>query len=368
MGEPPHADEHPMRVLLLIPKADPPTLSGEQWSPSFRDFVAQCLQMDAKLRPPAKELLRHRWIRSARKSSSLAPLVERYELLRADRPGEPASYNARRAKPAYSAPAVLAPDGSWDFGPTPDPGWELASDGAPAAPPLVAAAAAAVGAQSSQGGSVSGCLHAAQRSQSSRSVGGDALTAAHQGQLGQSRTSMPPVPVAASAPPGIPQPLRLHEEQHGQSPQHPLHLRRHGNGHGSVRSRNGSSSHTTRCTPQDSSAASARMAEGASSSSCVHLVVAPVLARMLGVHQDKQVQKAIAQLKLAFDNLEKQRPALSRDMLMQMFELVGSSRNPEVASLMPPSVTALISASNSAPSGQGTHQGPLPPGWPPTAP
>ena len=63
-GEPPHADEHPMRVLLLIPKEDPPTLSGEQWSPGFRDFIAQCLQMDARLRPTAKELLRHRWIRT----------------------------------------------------------------------------------------------------------------------------------------------------------------------------------------------------------------------------------------------------------------------------------------------------------------
>ena len=36
-------------------------------------------------------------------------------------------------------------------------------------------------------------------------------------------------------------------------------------------------------------------------------MVTPVLARMLGAHQDKQVQKALAQLKLAFDNLERLR-------------------------------------------------------------
>ena len=29
-GEPPYADEHPMRVLLLIPQSEPPQLQGER--------------------------------------------------------------------------------------------------------------------------------------------------------------------------------------------------------------------------------------------------------------------------------------------------------------------------------------------------
>ena len=64
-----------MRVLLLVPTADPPTLKGERWSAAFKEFVSLCLQMDAGSRPSAKELLRHRWIRGARKSASLLDLV-----------------------------------------------------------------------------------------------------------------------------------------------------------------------------------------------------------------------------------------------------------------------------------------------------
>ena len=82
--------------------------------------------------------------------------------------------------------------------------------------------------------------------------------------------------------------------------------------------------------------------------SCVPLVVAPVLARMLGhpdIQRDKQVQKALAQLKLAFDNLDKLRPGVSREVVTQMFELVVNSKNPAVNSLMPPTVAALASLS-----------------------
>jgi len=350
MGEPPHADEHPMRVLLLIPKADPPTLSGEQWSPAFRDFVAQCLQMDAKQRPSAKELLRHRWIRSAKKTQALVSLVERYERIQRERPSEEATHHARRAKPAYSAPAVLAPDGSWDFGPSPDPGWDFGA-GAPGAPPLAAAAAAAKG-------------------DIALDESGDAEQRARQ-------PPRPPPPVAQEHEP--PEQLHVlsfehpHGQGHGQQPPQALQLRRHG-AHSSGRSRHGGSSSSRES--HRSSASSSRSSDtassvenspfGSSTPSCVPLVVAPVLARMLGVHQDKQVQKAIAQLKLAFDNLEKQRPALSRDVLMQMFELVVSSKNPEVTSLMPPSLAALTARSPSTSSGpSSSQQGPLPPGWPP---
>ncbi|PWN36689.1 Pkinase-domain-containing protein [Meira miltonrushii] len=76
-GEPPLAEYHPMRVLFLIPKAKAPTLEGN-FSTAFKDFVDLCLIKDPKHRPTTRELLGHRFIKYARKTSTLTELIERH--------------------------------------------------------------------------------------------------------------------------------------------------------------------------------------------------------------------------------------------------------------------------------------------------
>lgn len=44
-GEPPNSDLHPMRVLFLIPKNNPPQLTGS-YSKPFKEFVEACLNKD----------------------------------------------------------------------------------------------------------------------------------------------------------------------------------------------------------------------------------------------------------------------------------------------------------------------------------
>ncbi|KAI9000989.1 kinase-like domain-containing protein [Trametes punicea] len=102
-GEPPLAEYHPMRVLFLIPKAKPPVLEGP-FSMAFKDFVSQCLTKDPHARPTTKELLQHRFIKNARKTSYLTELIERYQDYRNRSPG--------RGPQMYQA--TVRNSGAWD--------------------------------------------------------------------------------------------------------------------------------------------------------------------------------------------------------------------------------------------------------------
>ncbi|CDZ98777.1 pkinase-domain-containing protein [Phaffia rhodozyma] len=77
-GLPPLSEYHPMRVLFLIPKAESPTIEGD-FSDAFKDFVSLCLMKDPVDRATAKDLLQHRFIRTAGKTTILIELIEKYK-------------------------------------------------------------------------------------------------------------------------------------------------------------------------------------------------------------------------------------------------------------------------------------------------
>ncbi|XP_014028812.2 serine/threonine-protein kinase 24 [Salmo salar] len=90
-GEPPHSELHPMKVLFLIPKNNPPTLEGNYCKP-LKEFIEACLNKEPSFRPTAKELLKHKLIvRHAKKTSYLSELVDKYKRWKAEQSREESS-------------------------------------------------------------------------------------------------------------------------------------------------------------------------------------------------------------------------------------------------------------------------------------
>ncbi|XP_022697700.1 serine/threonine-protein kinase 26-like [Varroa jacobsoni] len=82
-GEPPNSELHPMRVLFLIPKNNPPQLTGNYTKP-FKEFVEACLNKEPENRPSARDLLKHPFVRKAKKNSYLIDLIDKYKMWRAN--------------------------------------------------------------------------------------------------------------------------------------------------------------------------------------------------------------------------------------------------------------------------------------------
>jgi len=67
-GAPPRGDQHPMRVLRMIPTLPPPALKEPaKWSKEFQDFLGKCLQIKPIHRSSCKELLKHPFVKSGKK-------------------------------------------------------------------------------------------------------------------------------------------------------------------------------------------------------------------------------------------------------------------------------------------------------------
>lgn len=87
-GDPPHANEHALRALFIIPNSPPPRLIDDIdndyiWSDEAKDFMERCCQMNPEERPTALELLNHPFIRDIKNPESiLIPLAEKtHELM-----------------------------------------------------------------------------------------------------------------------------------------------------------------------------------------------------------------------------------------------------------------------------------------------
>lgn len=78
-GRAPYINYPPMKVLFLTLQNPPPTISSpadQRFSATYKDFIASCLQKDPKVRPSAKQLLKHPlFAKGVTKPPTLADIV-----------------------------------------------------------------------------------------------------------------------------------------------------------------------------------------------------------------------------------------------------------------------------------------------------
>jgi len=263
-GEPPYADLHPMRVLFIIPKNPPPQLEGN-FTKAFKEFVALCLNKEPNERPTAKELLKHRFIKTAKKASFLTELIERKQRWQ-QVPGN----NSNDHDDDDDDDDRKDDDGpGWDFPETikgkpakfDEKKEEFAKSTTPAPTP-VAAAPVTPGRSNSN----------APRPVTSISTPSPAPV------------SVPSAPASATS-------------------------------NGEVKP-----APATPTTPANGAATPGAVAGQQTRPSALTSVIYPVLSKLLKTNQEEPVIATLAQLKIAFDNAERAKPGITHAMIAQIIE------------------------------------------------
>lgn len=96
---PPYANAHPMRVLFMISREPPPTLSDTaRWSDAFHAFVARCVTKEPAHRPTAAQLGADPFVSAPHRRTVLLPRLARVTARR-----------TRHATARAAAAAVVAP-------------------------------------------------------------------------------------------------------------------------------------------------------------------------------------------------------------------------------------------------------------------
>ncbi|KAH8556814.1 Pkinase-domain-containing protein [Umbelopsis sp. PMI_123] len=97
-GNPPLANQDPMRAIILIPRSKPPQLDGP-FSAAIKEFIEQCiiLMIFFIQRPTAEDLLKSKFIRFASKTSStiLIDLIKRYDEWKQSQESKRSSFNSQ---------------------------------------------------------------------------------------------------------------------------------------------------------------------------------------------------------------------------------------------------------------------------------
>jgi serine/threonine protein kinase len=82
---PPLADIHPMRALILIPTSNLGLAKPKSWTKPFQDFISQCLIKDPENRLSAAECLKHPFIakvKDTNRTKIIADIVVKVRIAR----------------------------------------------------------------------------------------------------------------------------------------------------------------------------------------------------------------------------------------------------------------------------------------------